>query len=93
MTVVGPDGRPEESEWLQGEGAPDLEVVDMVAHRALDSSRSGRRLVLGDVEPELEDLLRLAGLPVEMEGQAEGGEEPLHIEKGQEERHLGDLPA
>ncbi len=62
MVFVGPDGRPQRSEVLQGVGAPDLGAVDAVAHRALAAARAGGRLVLCDVEPELDDLLRLAGL-------------------------------
>ncbi len=93
MVFVRPDGRPERTELLHGEGPPDLGAVDAVAHRALAAARAGGRLVLRDVAPELDDLLRLAGLAVEVEGQAERGEEPLRIEERQEEGHLGDLPA
>ncbi len=93
MVFVGPDGRPQRSEVLEGVGAPDLGAVDAVAHRALAAARAGGRLVLCDVEPELDDLLRLAGLAVEVEGQPERREQPLRVEEGQEEGHLGDLPA
>ncbi|HET6965478.1 MAG TPA: hypothetical protein VFH58_11955 [Acidimicrobiales bacterium] len=100
MVFVGPDGRPERTELLQGVGAPDLAAVDVVAHRALAAARAGYRLVLGDLEPALDDLLRLAGLTVQVEGlsvqvegQAERREQPLRVEEGQEEGHLGDLPA
>lgn len=93
MVFVGPDGRPERTELLEGVGSPDLSAVDVVAHRALAAARVGCRLVLADLEPGLDDLLRLAGLPVDMDGQPERGEQPLRVEEGQEEGHLGDLPA
>ncbi len=93
MVVLGPDGRPRRTEVLAGNGTPDLGAVDAIAHLALAAARAGGRLVLRDVEPELDDLLRLAGLAVEVDGQPEGGEQPLRVEEGQEEGHLGDLPA
>ncbi len=93
MVVLGPDGRARRTEVIGGDGRPDLETVDAIAHLALAAARAGGRLVLQEVEPELDDLLRLAGLPVEVQGQPERGEEPLRIEERQEEGHLGDLPA
>jgi len=100
MTFVGPDGGTARCDDLQGAGRPDLAAVDTVAHQALEVARTGGRLILQDVEPELLDLLRLAGLleearglVVEMHGQPEGGKEPLGVEEGEEEGHLGDLPA
>lgn len=88
------------TQLLEGAGSPDLSAVDTLARRALEAARSGRRLLLHDVDPDLLDLLRLAGLHlnvqglvVQVEGKPEGGEQPLGVEKGQEEGHLGDLPA
>lgn len=102
LTVVGPDGQPAGCEVLQGGGRPDLGVVDTVARRSLDAARGGGRLVLREVDPELMDLLRLAGLvvgvrslvveagadrpsvealSVDVEREAEGGEQPLGVEE------------
>ncbi len=100
-TVIkfGPDGSPTGREVLEGPGSPDIGVVDVVAHRALAAARAGGHVVLEDVEPELRDLLLLAGLVagedggVQVEGQAEGGEQALRVQEVEEEGHLGDLPA
>lgn len=78
---------------LGGDGSPDLGAVDAIAHLSLAAARAGGRLVLHEVDPELDDLLRLTGLPVEVEGQPERGEQPLWIQEREEEGHLGDLPA
>ena len=76
---------------LGGPGLPDLGAVDDVARLALLAGRLGGRIVLSDVSPAMRSLLELAGLGVEVEGEAEGGEEPLGVEEGQEELHPGDL--
>ena len=54
-----------------GPGMPDLAVVDRVARLVLLAKRSGSRVILTDVVPELQELLHLAGLGVEVEGEAE----------------------
>jgi len=92
VTVVGPDGAELARSVLAGPGAPDLAAVDDVARLALLAGRLGGGIVLADVSPALRALLELAGLCVEVERQAELGEEPLGVQEGQEERHLGDLP-
>jgi len=89
--VVGPDGAELACCLLGGPGAPDLEAVDDVAHLALLAGRLGGGIVLAEVSPALRALLELAGLRVEVEGQAELGKEPLGVQEGQEERHPGDL--
>jgi len=91
VTCRGADGSVLAACVLEGRGAPDLEAVDDVARLALFASRAGGRVVLTRVAPALRELLDLAGLRVEMEGQAEGGEEPLGIEEIEEEAHLDDL--
>jgi hypothetical protein len=93
VTVVGPDGTELARYGLEGVGAPDLRAVDAVARAMLAVGRVGGTVVLGEVAPALAALLELAGLGVEVEGQAELGKEPLGVQEGQEERHPGDLPA
>jgi hypothetical protein len=66
-------------------------VVGHLARCALVAKRLGGKITLSDICPELRELIRLAGLAVEMEGQPERGEEPLRVEEIQEEGHSGDL--
>lgn len=91
MSVIV-DGRVVGSWVLDGMGRPDLAAVDRVARRALAAARAGGRLVLDDVDPAMLELMALAGLAVEVQGQAEGGEEPLGVDEGEEEGHLDDVP-
>ena len=65
--------------------------MDGIARLALAAGRLGGAMSLAQVSPALRSLLDLAGLTVEVEGEAESGEEPLGVEKGQEELHPGDL--
>jgi STAS domain len=97
---AGDDGQPPTgaSVVIEGTRLPDLAAVDELARWALEAKRAGRRLVIEYLAPQMADLLDLAGLDlvglgVEMQGQAEGGEEPLGIERVEEEGQLGDLPA
>lgn len=92
VTIVGPDGSELAHYSLEGPGAPDLGVVDDVARLALLAGRLGGGVVLAEVSPTLRALFGLAGLHVEVEGQAELGKEPLGVQEGQEEHHSGDLP-
>jgi len=78
---------------LEGPGAPDLRAVDEVARLALLAKRLGGRLSLAEVAPDLLSLLLLSGLGIEVEGQPEGGEQPLRIEEVEEEAHSGDPTA
>jgi hypothetical protein len=64
---------------LSGPGRPTIEVVGLLARLALDAKRRGDRLRLEDASRELLELLELAGLPVEVERQAEEGEQPLGL--------------
>jgi hypothetical protein len=91
VQIVGADQATLACHQLGGPGFPDLGAVDDVARLALLARRLGGRVVLSDVSPGLRSLLELAGLPVEVEGEAEGREEALGIEEGQEELHPGDL--
>jgi hypothetical protein len=93
VLVVGADHTALACHQLGGPGPPDIGAVDDVARLALQARRLGGRIVLSDVSPALRALLNLAGLRVEMEREAEGGEEPLGVERGQEELHPGDRPS
>jgi hypothetical protein len=79
-TIVGPDGQPVIRVVVSGPGAPDLRVVDAVALFALFARRTGASMRLVETSATLAELLELAGLAVvaglglEMEGQAEAGE-------------------
>lgn len=63
---------------------PDVSVVDRLARIALGAGRCGRRLVLSELSPVLGELLELAGLRLEMEGEAERREEALWGEHDEE---------
>ena len=93
VNVVGPDGSVMTTYPLDGRGSPDVADVDIVARWALVASRLGCRLRLTEVDPAMGELLELAGLGVEVERQAEVGEEPLGGHGAQEEIHPRDLPA
>lgn len=77
---------------LAGRAEPDVGMVDLVARVALWAARQGATAVVTDASPRTVALLGLAGLPVEVKGQAEGGEEPLGVEEVEEEAHGGDPP-
>lgn len=66
---------------LVGEGAPDLSVVDGLARLQLVARRAGVSMALEDVAPGLMRLLELTGLPPEVGGEAEGREDPLHVQE------------
>jgi hypothetical protein len=80
VTVLGPDGTVLARRVLAGAGRPGLAAVDRVARLALLAGRIGGSIALTEVAPALAELLALAGLPVEVEGQAELGEEPFGVE-------------
>ena len=83
---------------LSGPRPPDLAAVDLVAHLALFARRRGAVGKLRDVSVPMAELLELAALPVdaqgelpvELEREAEGRKEPLGVEELEEEAHLGD---
>ncbi len=68
-----------------------MSAVDTVASLSLLVRRLGADVVVEDPSPAMAQLLRLAGLPLEVKGQAEGGEEPLGAQDVQEEAERGDL--
>jgi len=92
VTLVDADGVEIACCVLEGPGAPDLGAVDDFARLALLARRLGGGIVVTDLSPPLGALLELAGLGVEVERQAELGEEAIGVQRGQEERHPGDLP-
>ena len=92
VRVLSSDGAELADILLEGQGAPDLGAVDEVARLALLAGRLGGGVVLAEVSAALDALLHLAGLAVEVEGQAELAEEPLGAQEGQEKGHPGDLP-
>ncbi len=91
VKVLSSDGAELADILLEGQGAPDLGAVGEVARLALLAGRLGGGVVLAEVSAALDALLRLAGLAVEVEGQAELAEEPLGAQEGQEKGHPGDL--
>jgi hypothetical protein len=89
--VKGPDGAEVAQVVLEGPGPPDLAAVDDLARLTLAAGRLGGAITLLDLAPAMRALLDLAGLRVEMEGQAELGKEPLGVQEGEEPAHPGDL--
>lgn len=59
---------------VAGIGPPGLGVVDVLARLQLAAKRAGGRIRLRDPDPALRALLRLVGLALDVEGQAEEGE-------------------
>jgi len=90
ISELADDGNRQELGGLEGEGPPDLAVVDELARLALAAVRRGHRLRLSHVAAELAQLLELAGLRIEVEGEAERGEETLGGHQGEEVAQLGD---
>ena len=56
---------------LDGDGPPDLAVVEALARYQFMIRRAGGRMWLEDLSPELAELLDLAGLHEEMTGEAD----------------------
>jgi hypothetical protein len=93
VTVAGADGAVIAEAAMLGPGNPDLEALDVLSLLALHARRRGIALVLAGGTPALLALAEMSGLAGEMVGEAERGEQTLRVEQGQEEAHLGDLPA
>jgi hypothetical protein len=93
VDVVNAEGAVLARYALEGPRGPDLRAVDDVARLALLAARLGGGITLAQVCPRMRELLELTGLRVEVEGQAELGEEPLCVQERQEEIHPGDLPS
>jgi hypothetical protein len=68
---------------LRGSGAPGLSAVDALARAHLAARRAGGSILLLDVCPELNELLKLVGLRREVGGEAERREES-GVEEGVE---------
>ncbi len=81
VTLHGPDGAVLSGWLLDGPGNPDLDAVEAVARFALAAKRLGGHLTLAEVSSPMRELLELAGLDVEAEGQPEHGEESFRIEE------------
>ena len=89
VVLVGPDGA-EVAAWsIEGEGNPDLAVVDALARSQLNARRLGGSIHLRHGSKELRELLALVGLGREVGGEPEEGEEVRGVQEGVE---LGDLP-
>lgn len=71
VTLAAPDGTVVASCVLEGAVRPDLRVVDDIAQQALLAARLGIGIRLSEVAPALRELLELAGLDLEMEGETE----------------------
>jgi hypothetical protein len=86
VSVVGPDRSVIGTRILEGRGLPSLAAVDDVARLQLCAARLGGGIFLDSVTQALRELLDLAGLSVEMRGEAEEGEYRLgvqeHVEPG-----------
>jgi hypothetical protein len=87
LTLLDDQGAVVAAGELTGETKPDLGAVDLIARLSLMARRAGATVRLCDACPELVELLELAGLPVEVERQTEGGKEPVRIEEAEEEAH------
>jgi hypothetical protein len=92
VTIVGPGGDELACGVLRGSGAPDLATVDGIARLALAAGRLGGAMSLAQVSPALSALLELTGLRIQVEREPESRDQPLWVQRGQEERHAGDLP-
>ena len=94
--MVGADGSVLGTCVLEGPGPPNLAAVDHVARLQLLAGRLGGSIALDATTPALAELLDLAGLSVEVRGQAENWEErgriQEHVEPGDPSpRDLEDL--
>jgi hypothetical protein len=80
LRLVGPDGDELGDCVVTGIGAPDLAAVDEVARFCLSASRVGGCAVFETVSAELLELVGLAGLRVDVRGEAEVSEQILDVE-------------
>jgi len=98
VRILGPGGDEIACRVLAGSGDPDIGTVDDVARLGLLASRLGGGMVIAELSAELRALLDMTGLRaelersgVEVERQTELGEEPVRVQKVQEERRRADL--
>jgi hypothetical protein len=80
VVVADSDGRRQEM-LLAGHRPPDLAVIDALARLRLAVRRAGGRMWLEEVSPPLAELLDLAGLRREVEGQPEGREQAFGVQE------------
>lgn len=66
---------------VAGIGPPGLAAVDLLARLELTARRAGGRIRLRDPDPALRSLLRLVGLGIQVEGEAEEREPALGVEE------------
>jgi hypothetical protein len=71
VRIFGPDDNQLAECVLEGSGAPDLRALDELARLALVAVRLDGRVILAEVAPAMQELLQLAGLGIEVGGQAE----------------------
>lgn len=96
VTALAGDGGTSRHWVIRGTDEPDLAMVDRLARCALAASRTGGRLLLDHVAPELRELLGLVALglasdgTVEVQREPELREQPLRVDEMEEEGHLGD---
>jgi hypothetical protein len=96
VRAVDRDGTVRDAGTFGGSAPPELEAVDRLARILLAVTREGERPFLVVVDARLARLLELVGLAdlvVEVQREAEGGEEALRVEEGEEEAHVVDGPA
>ena len=79
VRLVEPDGTEVARYSLEGYGDPDVTAVDVVARLGLLAGRQGQTPVLEDLSEAMAQLLDLAGLGVDVEGQTEGRKEPGRV--------------
>jgi hypothetical protein len=96
IRTVDRDGTLCDAGTLGGTAPPDLEAVDRLARRLVTVRQLDQRPFLVDVDTRLTELLELVGLAdlvVEVQGEAEGGEEALRVDEVEEPAHGTDGPA
>jgi len=81
VVVLGPGGDEMATWTVSGPRNPDLVVVDGLCLLRLAALRAGATAVLRDVSPALADLLALAGLGDQPEGEPEHREDALGVEE------------
>jgi hypothetical protein len=97
--TVDADGSPTPRQVvIEGAGAPGLAAIAELARWVLEARRAGEGVFIESLAPAMADLLDLAGLGpaslgIEVQGEPERREEPLRIQRMEEEGQLGDLPA
>lgn len=91
VRVVSAGGTVLARRTLAGAGSPDLRVLEELARLALVTQRSHGFMWVEHLAPELAELIDLAGLGVQVQGQPETREEPLGVQEGQEEAQPDDL--